>query len=96
MLLGAAEKRWKAQEICAVLNGISAQCLARPREHVPQEIVNALIAEDRAAPSKAMGPKIFEGRPEDNQNLTIADARQARKSKRLDLPIMKTSHRSEW
>lgn len=95
MLLGTAEKRWKAKTVCAELRRILAQSQARPREHVPREIMDALIAVDQAAPSKAMGSELLEERLEDHQHLTIADARQARKSKRLDLPLMKTSHRSE-
>jgi serine/threonine protein kinase len=94
MLLGNAEKRWKAERVCEELKQILADAQARPIEHVPQQIVNALIAVDEAAPSKA-GTKIMEAQPERKQHLTIADARQARKSKRLDLPLMKTSHRSE-
>lgn len=94
MLLGPAEKRWNAKRVCGELKKLLAEAVARCKEYVPPKIMDAFIAVDEAAPSKA-GVKIIEARPERSQHLTISDARQARKSKRLDEPLLKTSHRSK-
>jgi hypothetical protein len=83
MLLGTAEKRWKVKTVCVKLRRIFAQSQARPREHVPQEIMDAVFAVDQAAPSKATRPELLEEQ---------SDARQIRKSKHLDLPLMKTPY----
>ena len=60
MLLGTAEKRWKVKAVCAELRRILAQSQARPQEHVPQEIMDAVLAVDQAAPSKATRPELLE------------------------------------
>lgn len=95
MLLRTAEKRWKVKAMCAELRRILAQSQARPREHVPQEAMDAVLAVDQAALSKVTRPELLEEQSEDHQHLKSADARQIRKSKRLDLPLMKTPQDSQ-
>lgn len=97
MLLGRADDRIGAKDICNELRKILAQsqAQARTREQVPHSFINALVRADEAAPPKVIGSKLPRGQHEDNQNLPIVEIRKARKTKLLNLPLMKTAHRSE-
>ena len=92
MLLGNPELRIKAKGICTELKYILSRSREEPRNIIPEIIMKSLLdVEDEAADPISIGTiRQLE------QALTSSHDRQNRKSKMLTLPIMKTTHRSEY
>ncbi|KAL8846936.1 MAG: hypothetical protein Q9221_008004 [Calogaya cf. arnoldii] len=91
MLLGSANSRIKARDLCSELKSIVAQSEAAPRIKMPQNIMETLLEADTEAVSSVpleLGSKTSE-------QLASPDNRKARKSKLLGQPLMKTAHRSQ-
>jgi hypothetical protein len=90
MLLGDSSQRLKAKDICQELKQILSQSQAKPKKVLPESIIEFLIEVDEEAPSKSGAlANIY-------QSLTVPQDRKTRKSKLLHLPLMKTTHRSEY
>ena len=97
MLLGESRKRSKAKDICKELKQILCENQARPRKPIPESIMQALLEVDEAAASsEAAGLMSSKSTTGMGKSLTVPQDRKARKSKLLDLPLMKTTHRSEY
>jgi hypothetical protein len=96
MLLGDSRKRSKAKDICVELKQILNQVQAQPRRQIPESIMKALLEVDEEAPSK--GARLIPSNTSTSagKSLGVPQDRKARKSKLLDLPLMKTTHRSEY
>jgi serine/threonine protein kinase len=90
MLLGDSSKRLKAKDICQELKRILSQSQSRPKKVIPESIIEFLIKVDGEAPSKsgALADVYL--------SLIVPQDRKTRKSKLLQLPLMKTTHRSEY
>lgn len=88
MLRGVVKERIKANDLCAELRQIVAESQAEPRKGMPESIMAALLEVDEEASSNAM--------PDMGRSFAVSHDRKARKSKRLDFPLMKTTHRSEY
>lgn len=91
MLLGSANSRIKARDLCSELKNIVARSEAAPRIEMPGNIMETLLEADRdAVSSEPLGPgsKLSE-------HLAGPDTRKARKSRLLEQPLIKTAHRSE-
>ena len=93
MLLDNAAKRLNAKDICAELKKITDQSQQEPRELMPESIMAALLEVDEQAPSQSAEIASHEV---PSRSPTDSDNRKARKSKLLDRPLMKTTHRSEY
>lgn len=91
MLLGSANSRIKAKDLCSELKNIIAQSEAAPRIKMPRNIMETLLEADRDAVSSE--PLGSESKP--SEHLAGPDNRKARKSKLLEQPLIKTAHRSE-
>jgi len=90
MLLGDSSKRLKAKDICQELKRILKQNQAKPKRVIDEIIVGFLIEVDEEAPSKSgVLADVY-------QSLAVPQDRKTRKSKLLQLPLMKTTHRSEY
>jgi hypothetical protein len=96
MLLGDSRERSKAKDVCTELKQILIQNQGRPRRQMPESIMKALLEVDEEAPSKGAGLIASAATPDMGQSLGIPQDRKTRKSKLLDLPLMKTTHRSEY
>ena len=99
MLLENATERITAKDLCDKLRQISKSSLAKRFDVMPEfneSIMEALLEIDKHAPSKYMHSLPSEVAPEPSQFLTVVEDRKARKSKVLGLPMMKTTHRSEY
>jgi serine/threonine protein kinase len=91
MLQGRAENRIPAKELCEELVQISQRSKNDgPRIPVDPSIMDALIEVDNEAPSNTADSlkALRESR--------VFQERTAPKSKRLDYPLMKTTHRSQY
>ena len=94
MLLGSANMRIKATDLCSQLQKIILQSEAGPRIQMPSNIIKALLEADTDAVSLVplgTGPKYPDLLPNPNN----PNARKARKSMLLEQPLLKTAHRSE-
>lgn len=96
MLLDDATKRTNAKDICTELKKITVQSQAEPQNPMPKVIMEALLEVDEEAPSQSVPTASYEVLSEMSRSLTESDDRKARKSKLLDFPLMKTTHRSEY
>ena len=91
MLRGDASSRIKAKDLCEELKLITARSQAQPRIEMPESLKAALIEmDDEAASSNP-----YRSAQQLNPSMALPDDRRARKSMRLDIPLMKTAHRSE-
>lgn len=91
MLLSDPTKRLSAEETCIELSRIykeAEEAQAKLENKVPEEITAALRQLDDSAPAKALPKTPSE---ESSPDLHSRNA----KSKRLEVPLMKTTHRSE-
>lgn len=93
MLLGSATERINAKDMCAELKQLLSQTQQSP--DLPESIMEALREVDDEAPSTSLISTFSKTIQEKDQSLIISSDRKARKSKLLDLPLMKTTHRSE-
>ena len=93
MLLGSAEGRIRAKELCAELKKITLAAEAEPREELFESIKGFLLELDDTAPfiPENSSSKTVIGGGLGSQN---GQDRQTRKSKLRGLPLMKTAHRS--
>ncbi|KAL8946445.1 MAG: hypothetical protein Q9222_007160 [Ikaeria aurantiellina] len=90
MLLGDASSRIEAKALCAELGDIVERSQIGPRVETPEAVMKALLEADDNADSSASiqaGSKL-------NLSLGPGLDRKARKSRLLELPMMKTAHRS--
>lgn len=92
MLIGSAEDRITAKDLCTRLKQISTQidaaaCGAGASDPVPESIMEALLVVDKEAPSRFLDPATPARR-----RLSGLPRTQSRIS---DIRLMKTSHRSE-
>jgi hypothetical protein len=97
MLIGSAEDRITAKDLCTHLKQISTHidAGAGARDPVPESIMEALLFVDKEAPSRLPDSAIsvwsqLSGRPHIPSN-----DRRTGKSRISDIQLMKTSHRSE-
>lgn len=95
MLLGDSRQRSKAKDICKDLKQILSENRAKPKRPIPENIMKALLEVDEEAPSKGAGMMSSQVSTSRRESLTIPQDRKARKSKLLDQPLRKTTHRSE-
>ncbi|KAL8820291.1 MAG: hypothetical protein Q9223_001457 [Gallowayella weberi] len=91
MLLRSASSRIKAKDLCSELKQLVTRSQEGPRTEVPASITDTLLKMDKDAaftisPSRASNISPPSDAPED---------RKARKSRLLEVPLMKTAHRSE-
>ena len=95
MLQGDAQKRIEAADLCSRLDEILAQSLRASQTSMSKSLREALIEMDEQALSQASA---LNGVPAPVSALLGANPledRKMRKSRLLDLPLMKTTHRSE-
>ena len=95
MLLGDSRQRSKAEDICKDLKQILSENRAKPKRPMPESIMKALLEVDEEAPSKSAGMMSSQVSTSRRESLNIPQDRKTRKSKLLDQPLMKTTHRSE-
>ncbi|KAL8998393.1 MAG: hypothetical protein Q9169_002521 [Polycauliona sp. 2 TL-2023] len=91
MLLGTANSRVKARDLCSQLSELIARSESAPRIEMPENIMETLLEADKDAPS----PVPFGMESVIPEHLPGLDSRKARKSRLLEQPLMKTAHRSE-
>ena len=95
MLLGTAQERIKAKDLCAELERITLASEAESRHDFPENVKGVLLEVDDTAPHKFEYPSsetiVGIGPSGTNQQ-----DRPTRKSILLDRPLMKTAHRSEY
>ncbi|KAI9776787.1 MAG: hypothetical protein M1816_005081 [Peltula sp. TS41687] len=96
MLLGVAKERITAKDLCTELRRIAEHNQAEPRDAIPESIMAALLEVDEEAPSKPVESISIEATPDIGQSGIVSQDRKARKSKLSGLPLMKTTHRSEY
>lgn len=91
MLLGSANMRIKARDLCSELKNIIVQSEAGSRIEMPGNIMKALLQADKDAVSSVpLGTT-----SKSSEFPAGLDDRKARKSRLLEKPLMKTAHRSE-
>ncbi|KAF2843021.1 kinase-like protein [Patellaria atrata CBS 101060] len=100
MLVGPPAERKRIEDICKDLRDIERTTSEPPLE-LPDGIMEALVEMDAAAPAHIASEKRRSGigvlqHHQTHGSLTIAEEREARKSKMLGEPMMKTAHRSEY
>ena len=96
-MLRPSGERLDASSVCQELKKILSRSEGEPREAIPEGIMSVLLEVDETAPSIVIKPPsettaaseqgYFLGSPQD---------RKARKSSRLEFPLMKTANRSEY
>jgi hypothetical protein len=95
MLREKAEDRIPAEDLCLKLGAVLEESQQEPIASLPESLQKALIQIDMSAPSAPskttalLDPKLVALGDEAIQD------RKTRKSRLLDLPLMKTAHRSE-
>ena len=92
MLLGDPQLRIKTKAICKELKQILSRSREGPRNLIPEIIMKSLLEVESEAEERVSSATIKQL----NQALTASQDRQDRKSKMIGLPIMKTTHRSEY
>ena len=92
MLLGNPEDRIKAKGICKELKDILTQSQKEARIKIPEIILTSLFEVESEAEERVSIATIRQL----EQALTASSDRQDRKSKLQSIPIMKTTHRSEY
>jgi hypothetical protein len=95
MLIGSAEDRITAKDLCTHLKQIPTHIDAGDQDPVPESIMEALLVVDKEAPSRFLDlatpvRRRFSGLPH-----TPSSDRRTGKSRISDIRLMKTSHRSE-
>jgi hypothetical protein len=95
MLKGAAEERIEAKALCTMLQDILTryQKPEQPRQKLLGSIMKVLLQVDEEAPTR---PGASKQQPAGNLVPPMSQGRRASKSHQLDLPLMKTTHRSEY
>lgn len=95
MLREKAEDRIPAEDLCLKLGAVLEESHQEPIASLPESLQQALVQIDMSAPSAPskttalLDPKLIALGDEPIQD------RKTRKSRLLDLPLMKTAHRSE-
>jgi hypothetical protein len=95
MLLGNADKRATAKELCAELNCILEKTRQEITTEMPNSIMEILLEVDQEAPAKVKSLATDAALGNYDALNTVQD-RKDRKSKFLAAPLMKTSFRSEY
>ncbi|KAF7505103.1 hypothetical protein GJ744_001243 [Endocarpon pusillum] len=95
MLCGKAAQRINAEELCNLLGYISDSSASTTEASLPENFTTALHEVDRIAISKPVASPSRWSRSEGGLSPSVGD-RDGRKSKFLDLPLMKTAHRSQY
>jgi hypothetical protein len=95
MLKGAAEERIEAKALCTRLQDILTryQKPEQPRQKLLGSIMQVLLQVDEEAPTR---PGASRQQPAGRLVPPTSQGRRASKSHPLDLPLMKTTHRSEY
>jgi hypothetical protein len=95
MLKGAAEERIEAKALCTRLQDILTryQKPEQPRQKLLGSIMQVLLQVDEEAPTR---PGASRPQPAGRLVPPTSQGRRASKSRQLDLPLMKTTHRSEY
>jgi hypothetical protein len=96
MLLGSADERITAKDLCTQLTQIVGESEAEAREKVPESIMQALLEVDEAAPWRFTDSATADRRTFLRLPATLSDGRKALKSWLSDIRMMKTTHRSEY
>lgn len=98
MLKGNAEERIEAKELCTKLRDILTryQSPERPRPKLLGSIMQALLQVDEEAPTRPAASRKQVAQAPRGPAAAISTGQKAGKSNQLDLPLMKTTHRSEY
>lgn len=100
MLIGSAEERITAKDLCTHLKQISTHIDASARgagarDPIPESIMEALLFVDKEAPSRFADPAISVWSQLSGCPHIPSNDRRTGKSRMSDIQLMKTSHRSE-
>jgi hypothetical protein len=95
MLKGVAEERIEAKALCTRLQDILIryQNPEQPHPKLLGSIMQALLQVDEEAPSR---PATSKPQPTTRLVAPASQGRKSSKSNQLDIPLMKTTHRSEY
>ena len=96
MLKGAAEARIEAKDLCLRLQDILTRYREQPRQELLPSIAQALLQVDDEAPSRPAASRKQPANAAGGLFAPISEGRKAGKSNQLELPLMKTTHRSEY
>jgi hypothetical protein len=98
MLKGKAEERIEAKGLCTKLKDILTryQTPERPRPKLLGSIMQALLQVDEEAPTRPAASRKQVAQTPLNPTAAASPGQKAGKSNQLDLPLMKTTHRSEY
>jgi serine/threonine protein kinase len=94
MLCGDPADRITAENLCSCLRRISSSSTTTPEDSLPETFKKALLEVDNLATSKPVASAIRD-KSQGLHSSFFGDG-SSRKSKLLDLPLMKTAHRSEY
>lgn len=95
MLRGDAQNRIEAADLCSRLDQILAQSPGASQTSLSESLREALIEMDKQALSQPSPSKGIPGPASALLGVNALEDRKMRKSRLLDLPLMKTTHRSE-
>lgn len=95
MLCGKAEQRINAEELCNLLDHITDSSATTTEASLPENLTTALHEVDRIAASKPVASPSRWSRSQGGLSPSVCD-HDGRKSKFVDLPLMKTAHRSQY
>lgn len=95
MLCGKAAQRINAEELCNLLGHISDSSATTTEASLPEIFTTALHEVDRLAVSKPVASPSRWSRSQRGLSPSVGD-RDGRKSQFVDLPLMKTAHRSQY
>jgi hypothetical protein len=98
MLKGNAEERIEAKELCTKLKDILTQYQnpELPRPKLLGSIMQALLQVDEEAPTRPVASRKQVAQTPRDSVAAVFRGQKAGKSNQLDLPLMKTTHRSEY
>ena len=97
MLCGPSRGRLDARAICQELKELLSRSEEQPRKAIPENIISVLLEVDETAPSIVVKtPSETTAGSEQGHFLGSPQDRKARKSSRLEFPLMKTANRSEY
>jgi hypothetical protein len=100
MLIGSAEDRITAKDLCTQLKQISTHidvgaCGPGAWDPIPESVMEALLVVDKEAPSRFLDPATPARSWLPRLPPTTSSDRRSSKSRISDIQLMKTSHRSE-
>ena len=96
MLVGNLSLRMGAKDLCDKLEKVLLQSKMNHRISCPETVLNFLLEVDKEVPASKGESVSSEPMPDNAQTGNEIQDRKARKSKLLDVPLKKTTHRSSY